>query len=82
MVRTQVQLSDQQLVALRALAAREGVSIAELVRRGVEQLLRGRHGPDPDERKKRALEAIGKFRSRRSDVSENHDRYLADAFRR
>lgn len=35
---------------------------------------------DPEERRKRAIAAAGRFRSGLSDLSSNHDRYLDDAF--
>jgi len=35
---------------------------------------------DPEERRKRALAASGRFRSGLSDLSADHDRYLADAY--
>lgn len=43
MVRTQVQLTAEQVRALRRMAAREGVSVAELIRRSVDAWIR-RHG--------------------------------------
>ena len=82
MVRTQVQLTEAQVEALKALAAQRQVSIAELVRQGVEQLLRAGDPVLPEERRQRAIRAAGRFRSRRSDVSSGHDRYLAEAYRR
>jgi hypothetical protein len=35
---------------------------------------------DQDERRRRALAAAGRFRSGKSDISINHDKYLEDAF--
>ena len=35
---------------------------------------------DPDERRRRALAAAGRFRSGISDISINHDKYLEDAY--
>lgn len=81
MVRTQVQLTENQIESLRRLAAASGRSIADLVRQGVDQYLAVRRQPDPEERRKRALRALGKFSSGVSDVSTRHDHYLAEAFR-
>jgi len=36
--------------------------------------------PDPEERRARALEAGGRFRSGKKDVSSKHDGYLADVY--
>ncbi len=80
MIRTQVQLTDQQVAELRRLAARSGVSVAELVRRGVEPLLHG--GPDAvDERYRRAAGVVGRFQSGRRDVAAEHDAELDAAYR-
>ena len=79
MVRTQVQLPEEELAALRRLAAEEGVSVSELVRRGVRQLLRSRRAPSREELWRRALRIAGKFRSGRSDISERHDDYFVES---
>ena len=80
MIRTQVQLTEQQVLRLRALAAERGVSISELVRNGVDHLLsyaeRGEYGG----RAQRAIAAAGRFHSGRADVARRHDTYLAAAY--
>jgi hypothetical protein len=81
MVRTQVQLTENQIESLRRLSAASGRSVANLVRQGVDQYLAGKSQPDLEERKKRLLRALGKFPSAPSDVSIRHDDYLAEAFR-
>ena len=75
MIRTQVQLTDEQAQALKALSAETGLSIAELVRRGLVPLLRGTLS-EQEERTHRALAIVGQFHSGRSDVATEHDRYL------
>jgi hypothetical protein len=35
---------------------------------------------DPEERRKRAIAAAGRFRSDLTDLAANHDRYLEDAY--
>ena len=77
MIRTQIQLTDEQARELKSLSARTGLSIAELVRRGLAPLLRGVAAAD-DERLTRALAVVGRFRSGQSDIAAEHDRYLAD----
>ncbi len=81
MVRTQIQLTKAQARALRAEAVRQGRSMADLIRDGVDLLL-GSGGVSLEERKRRALAVSGKFHSGLKDVARNHDRYLAEAFRR
>jgi hypothetical protein len=80
MVRTQIQLSEKQAAALKKLAARQNVSVAELIRRAVDEQLRAAGSLDPDERKRRALAAAGRFHSGQSDLSTAHDQYLSEAF--
>jgi len=80
MVRTQVQLTEEQMEQLRSAADREGVSLAEVIRRLIDQTLRG-HAVPKAELKRRALEAAGRFSSGRSDISAEHDRHLEKAFR-
>ncbi len=42
MVRTQIQLTDSQASTLKALATAEGRSMADLIREGVDAILRAR----------------------------------------
>jgi hypothetical protein len=79
MERTQISLTSGQARALRRLARARGTSMAALIRDAVERTY---GGADEDARWRRALDAVGGFRSDRSDVSERHDDALADAFDR
>ncbi len=75
MIRTQVQLSDEQMRALKAIAAEQGVSIAALIREAVDrQLAVG----SVRARRERLIRSIGGFRSGHVDVSGEHDRYLGE----
>jgi hypothetical protein len=82
MVRTQIQLTERQARLLRSLAARQGISMAELIRRTVDGMVQAQAAVTTDERKRRALAVVGRFGSGRADVSRHHDRDLAEAFRR
>jgi hypothetical protein len=81
MLRTQVQFTPEQARKLRALARREGVSVAELVRRSVDRALREEAGK-PAARYENAARLIGAFHDRDSatDLAKRHDDYLRDAF--
>jgi Ribbon-helix-helix domain len=81
MIRTQVQLTEGQMKALREASAETGKSVAELIRQGVDGFLATRIGPTREERIERAIRVAGKFRGGRSDVSVNHDKYLAEAYK-
>lgn len=78
MVRTQVQFTEEQIEALRALAAREAVSVSELVRRAVEAWVATE--ASSSETRQRAIDVAGQFRSGRTDVARHHDEHLAEAF--
>ncbi len=80
MVRTQIQLTEDQAKALRELAALRERSMAELIRQSVDAFLRSSAHRSRKEKKRRALAAVGRFRSGVSDLSANHDRYLGEAF--
>jgi len=80
MVRTQVQLPEEDLKELRRLAAEEGVSVSELLRRGAKQVLAARGKPSRAELWERASKVIGKFRSGKTDLGRRHDDYLAEDF--
>jgi hypothetical protein len=82
MIRTQIQLTEDQAAQLRAMAARLDVSLSEMVRRLVAQAGRSMPGPTEEEDRARALAVIGRFASGRGDVSTDHDRHLAEAFAR
>jgi Ribbon-helix-helix protein, copG family len=82
MVRTQIQLTENQLDSLKRLSASSGRSIADLIREAVDLCLRKQVPADSDERIKRALGVAGRFSSGASDVSAHHDEYLVDAFKK
>lgn len=80
MVRTQIQLTDAQARALKALAAAEGRSMAEIIRDGVDAILRARGVVDREAIKARSLAAVGRFASDTKHLGSRHDDHLADAF--
>lgn len=76
MIRTQVQLREEQVLKLKRIAEREEQSVAELVRQAVDQWLILVEPLSVEERKQRALSIAGKYRSGITDLSVNHDKYL------
>jgi len=79
MVRTQVQLPDDQVRRLRRAAKAQGISISEVVRRCIERAL---EAEAPAGRWQRALDAAGAFHDAgATDASSRHDELLADAYR-
>jgi len=79
MVRTQIQLSERQSRRLKAIAAHQGTSVAELIRRAVDRALDANELNDLEDIKRRAREAYGQFSDTATDVAMNHDKYLAEA---
>ena len=79
MIRTQIQLEPGQYERLKALAARQSKSFAQLVREGVDQVLAAEERQSAWER---FLGAAGSCRAEDDpgDVSTRHDVYLTDAF--
>jgi hypothetical protein len=55
--------------------------MSDLVRAGVDSILRGVGRVDREERRRRALAVIGRYRAAPRDLSRRHDDYLAKAFR-
>lgn len=69
----QIYLRKEQLETLRALSVKRGVSVAELVRQGVDQLL----ATIPVEEDP-LFELVGLGESDAGDLAVNHDRYLTE----
>jgi hypothetical protein len=78
-IRTQIQLTEEQMSALKEAAARRGASVAELVRSGVDAVLR-ESGPSDFDRWARAAGASGRFSSGTPDLARRHDDHLVAAF--
>ena len=78
MIRTQIQITESQAKALKLLAGKEGVSMAELIRISIDRFLRETAGKDATSGQiGRAKEAAGKYGCALADLAENHDRYFA-----
>lgn len=80
MKRTQIQLTEEQLGSLKAIAREEERSVADLVRQSVAEYLVKRPTADRDELVRRARGLAGRYRSECPDLAEEHDRHLDDAF--
>lgn len=81
MIRTQIQLSESQMRQLKDLARRRGVPIAALIREGADLVIRSSGAVGEAQRRNRAMEATGRFRSGHKDLAGEHDRHLAEAYR-
>ena len=81
MLRTQIQLKKEQMEWLRSKARDRGVSVSHLIRESIK-FYQTHEEHLPEDRKRKALEAVGRFSSGTSDVSERHDDYLAEAYKK
>jgi Ribbon-helix-helix protein, copG family len=80
MVTRLIELTEEQDKALEEIAAVEGRSVSELIRARMDNILQQEHPNDREEIKRRAIAAIGRFRSDVTDLATEHDRYLEKAF--
>lgn len=80
MVRTQIQLTEEQISLLKKKASNQHISVAELIRRAIDMLINSGGVIDTEERQRRAISVAGSFHSGVSDLSTKHDRYLAEEF--
>ncbi len=80
MVRTQVQLTEEQARLLREISSASRESIAALIRRAVDQFLINRK-PDRFALYRQASAIVGKFEAGAGDISVEHNRYLEEAFK-
>jgi len=79
MVRTQIQLTNEQARTLKELSLACGESVAALIRKAVDQLLiTGK--PDHATLYRQAGAVVGKYKADRPDIAVDHDRYLEEAF--
>lgn len=81
MIRTQIQLTEEQLGALKALSAERNRSVADLIRHSVDNLIQNVIVLDAEARRQRAIAVAGRFHSGRTDIAVNHDAYLDEAYR-
>jgi hypothetical protein len=80
MVRTQIQLTEEQARALKKIAQFRRLSVVELIRNAVDGLIKSSPEGDAQEKLKRATGIVGKFSSRTRDVSRKHDFYLEEPY--
>ncbi len=81
MIRTQIQLTDEQARRVKRIAAERQVSMATVIRQGVDRLLKSTEtAATGDERIERAIAVAGQFRSG-GDGAAQHDRHLQEAHR-
>jgi len=80
MIRTQIQITDQQAKQLKHLSVQENKSVAELIRQSIDTFLNRQIFVSDQEKQQKLLSVAGKFHTGLSDLAEEHDRYLDEAF--
>jgi predicted transcriptional regulator len=79
MIRTQIQLSEDEAAAVKRLAAQRSVSMAAVIRDAVDQYVERESDLSLDARWERSLAAVGGFRSGGAHLSRTHDDEFAAA---
>jgi Arc/MetJ-type ribon-helix-helix transcriptional regulator len=80
MVTRNIELTEEQDRLIEQAAAEQGRSVSELIRQGVDEVLRASDRLSHEELKRRAAALSGRFRSGCPDLSVEHDRYLEESF--
>ena len=84
MVRTQIQLPEEQYRRLKKWSRQLGISLSEAVRRCIaDHLAHEEAAPSREDRIRGALAVCGKYTDPEgaSSVAQEHDRHLAEAYR-
>jgi Arc/MetJ-type ribon-helix-helix transcriptional regulator len=80
MIRTQIQLTEEQSRRIKWVARQKNISMAQAIRYAVDDWLERSSQLTEAERWERSLDAVGSCHSGNSDLAENHDRSLAEAY--
>ena len=80
MVRTQIQLTDEQASLLKEMAHEGNESVAAIIRKALDQFLL-KQQPNRRTLYRQALGAVGKYRAGVHNVSIEHDLYLGEEFK-
>ena len=79
MVRTQIQLTEDQARMLRDLSLSSRESMAALIRKAIDRfLITGK--PHRVALYRQAMSVAGKYSAKQPDIAVQHDRYLEEAF--
>jgi len=80
MVRTQIQLTEDQVARLKQELAVDRISMAEAIRQALELWLANRGQSERAERLRALRAAAGSGHSGLHDVGRNHDKYLEEIY--
>jgi predicted transcriptional regulator len=80
MIRTQIQLTDEQASLLKEIAHESKESVAGIIRKALDQFLL-KQRPNRRALYRQALGAAGKYEAGAHDISVEHDRYLEEEYK-
>jgi len=88
MIRTMVQLTEEQLKVLKTMAKARKTSVARLVRESVTiYVAMSIQNPEREKKRRRALNGLKKIQKAnfndadgKKDIATNHDQYLAEIY--
>jgi len=80
MIRTQIQLTEEQARRLKELAHADNESVASIIRKALDQFLLNQK-PDRAALYRQALTVVGRYEAGIHDVSLEHDRYIEEEYR-
>lgn len=79
MVRTQIQLDDEQYRELKNISHNINESLSSIIRKSITLFIQFQQNSKTG-RYNKAISIIGKYKAETSDISENHDKYLGEDF--
>jgi len=78
MIRTQIEIEDQQMQWLKTVSQETGVAVSQIIRDSISLF---REHEERSRLRKKASASARNFASGISDISERHDDYLAEAYK-
>jgi hypothetical protein len=80
MVTKQITFTEQEIETLEKFSKEQNISLEEFIHQRLNVSAKQNKTKDREELIKKAMSMAGKFDSGLTDVSVNHDEYLADAY--
>jgi hypothetical protein len=80
MVTKQITFTEQEIETLEKFSKEQNISLEEFIQQSLNIFAKQNKTKDREELIKKAMSMAGKFDSGLTDVSVNHDEYLADAY--
>lgn len=82
MIQKEIKLTKKQVYELQKLSKIKGKSISELIRQGIDMVIKSNKAIISDEQRRCAVAVAGRFRSGYSNLSTNHDEHLIEVYKK